>query len=308
MYCKFCFLSHEHLSSTHRSGWLYVDSYLRQFHNPYGIDFLMWGDKFFKDPIILKRKWAGFIHNVVSYPDEYPAKYSNKIHPLNELVKKQWFIESCLNCVCLFVFCEYAANYLRKYLTCPIVVVTHPSIDYEKHFDYNSFLKCKNVCHIGQWMRKYHSFLELNTQLKKIFVKVNGFEKDYEEMLRYTTANTNDICYLSRLSNSEYDNLLTSSVVFLDLYDVCACNTVIECIMTNTPILLKHLPANIEYLGNDYPFFFRDIEEANCKVNNLELIEKTHVYLKNKNKEIFNIDNLVESIFENCKQVKSFKM
>ena len=58
--------------------------------------------------------------------------------------------------------------------------------------------------------------------------------------------------------------------------------------MNNTPILVNsNNPSSIEYLGIDYPFYFTNLEEAQSKLDNIELITKTHYYLKNMDKTQF---------------------
>ena len=58
---------------------------------------------------------------------------------------------------------------------------------------------------------------------------------------------------MEHLSDSAYDELLSDIVVFLNLIDASAVNTVIECIVRNTPLIINRLPAIVEILGEDYP-------------------------------------------------------
>lgn len=82
---------------------------------------------------------------------------------------------------------------------------------------------------------------------------------------------------LETISNEDYDVLLTSSVVLIDLYEASAVNTVIECIARNTPILVNRHPAIVEYLGSDYPLYF---ESNNFnEIPNRDQIIKAHEYL-----------------------------
>ena len=56
-------------------------------------------------------------------------------------------------------------------------------------------------------------------------------------------------------------------------------NAVIECIARGTPLLINKQPATVEYLGEEYPFYFDNLEEASKKSKDYVLIEKTHHYL-----------------------------
>ena len=84
-----------------------------------------------------------------------------------------------------------------------------------------------------------------------------------------------------RLDNTEYDQILSGSVVFLDLIDCSASNTIVECIARQTPILIRRLDPVVEYLGEEYPLYFTDLGE----IPNLltpERVCKARVYLKSR--------------------------
>ena len=103
---------------------------------------------------------------------------------------------------------------------------------------------------------------------------------------------------LPRAPDYEYDILLSENIVFFDFYDISASNLVVECIVRNTPILIKKHPATIEYLGNEYPFFFETLEEANAKANDMELINRTHEYMKTEiDVHKFTAESFVSSFF-----------
>jgi hypothetical protein len=67
---------------------------------------------------------------------------------------------------------------------------------------------------------------------------------------------------ITNLDNDAYDLLLTKHVVFLDLVDCSAANTVIECIVRNTVIVVNRHPALEELLGATYPGFYDSMYEA----------------------------------------------
>ena len=66
----------------------------------------------------------------------------------------------------------------------------------------------------------------------------------------------------------------------MDVYTCSASNSVIEAIARATPILAPPIPPVIEYLGREYPFYFTHPEEAVQKAFDMDLILKTHNYLK----------------------------
>lgn len=79
--------------------------------------------------------------------------------------------------------------------------------------------------------------------------------------------------------NAEYDELLSRNLVYLDLHDASANNAVVECIARATPLLVNRLPAVVEYLGADYPFYFDSLQEAAEKALDFELVRRSHEYL-----------------------------
>lgn len=111
----------------------------------------------------------------------------------------------------------------------------------------------------------------------------------------------------NNLDNNKYDELLTENIVFLNLIDCSASNTVIECIVRNTPLLINPHPAIIELLGTDYPFYYNTLEEANTKINDILLIKETYTYLSLLPKDQYTIDYFLESII-NSNIYKNIKL
>ncbi|MDD1443928.1 hypothetical protein MEO93_27020 [Dolichospermum sp. ST_sed3] len=102
---------------------------------------------------------------------------------------------------------------------------------------------------------------------------------------------------IDKLANDDYDKLLTNSVVFLNLVDVSAANTIIECIVRETPILVNRHPALEEYLGKDYPLFYDDLNSVSDILNKDKIME-THLYLKNKDKDFLKIENFLSELIK----------
>ena len=81
------------------------------------------------------------------------------------------------------------------------------------------------------------------------------------------------------LSNEEFDLLLSKNVVFVDMIAASANNAIIDCITRATPLLINPLPSVQEYLGKDYPFYFRSMSEAEEKLRDEGLIRAAHIHL-----------------------------
>lgn len=104
------------------------------------------------------------------------------------------------------------------------------------------------------------------------------------------------VVLIDHLTNTEYDILLTKNIVFLRLIDASAVNTIIECVVRNTPILVNKHPAVIEILGADYPLFYDDIVDAGYKAGNLDLIKAAWYYLEAMEKTKFTMNYFIKTL------------
>ena len=141
----------------------------------------------------------------------------------------------------------------------------------------------------------------------------NGIIKEYFENGKIKSINNylNDKSVIIKmyLSNQEYDNLLCKNIVLLDVFNSSANNTVLECIVRNTPLIVNNHPAIIEYLGENYPLYFNSIDDLNNIINDNNLnskIKEAHLYLVSMNKEKFTIKYFCEA-FNNILQELSKK-
>lgn len=282
--------------SHHRSGWRLAANALRELHDPTGIKFFDWADALFRDNKVVEEPWIGIIHNVINYPShEYKHKYGHGIYCLSTLKSCPVWSQNLKRCRGLFTLSNYTADYLRNLCDIMVVPVIHPTTEVKQKFDFELFMRDPKVITLGQWMRRYQSIYRLNTTWPKIVVKSgNGWEADYQEMIR-RGGKMSAVKILDYLPNDQYDKMLTSSVIFLDLYDCAACNVILECVIRNTPILINKLPTIEEYIGSDYPLFYNNLEEAATLLNEKSLLAATE-YLKHKDKTIFSSEYFRDSI------------
>jgi Polysaccharide pyruvyl transferase len=115
--------------------------------------------------------------------------------------------------------------------------------------------------------------------------------------------NYESVAAISTLNNEEYDLLLSKTVVFLHLEDASAVNTVIECIMRNTPIIVNKLPAVVEYLGDEYPLYYNASDLSEIERFTLADIRRAHEYLYKMNKKEYYIDTFLEGIRKILKEI-----
>jgi hypothetical protein len=266
-------------------------SCLEPFNDESGILFDGWLDNTFGYSVDEKKKaeiipykesWVGFIHSSVSL-----CPFMNGYATIDTIIRSPEFIASLGSCKGIFTLSEYLAAYVRDKLPPEIKVVSlkHPTEFSSVKFDIDRFLAERKVVHIGGWLRKITSFLRLKGgSVKKILLLSHGTLRSLrEEMIFYRDVqwDLSGIDARPRLSDQDYDDLLGESIVFIHLCDSSATNTIIECIVRNTPILVNHSAPVAEYLGSDYPFYYSCIEEADEKLQNEGLIRSTHEYLLN---------------------------
>jgi hypothetical protein len=101
-----------------------------------------------------------------------------------------------------------------------------------------------------------------------------------------------DIKVITFLENNDYDLLLMKNIVFINLIDASAVNTIIECIVRHTPIFVNRLPATEEALGALYPLFYNDISEVTNMLN-INKITEGYNYLYKMNKDKFKIETFL---------------
>ena len=115
--------------------------------------------------------------------------------------------------------------------------------------------------------------------------------KYVQGMLRSLHDTEKSVKVLPLCDDEAYDKLLAENIVFLCLLDASAVNTVLECIVRNTPIVINRLPALEEFLGLDYPLFYEDFHEAADLIGDMETIRRGHHHLKGLDKQIFTLDS-----------------
>lgn len=109
-------------------------------------------------------------------------------------------------------------------------------------------------------------------------------------LVQMIDSNHQSVQVIDFLTNEEYDKILSQNIVFINLVDASAVNTVIECIIRATPIVVNRLPAIEEYLGVDYPLYYDNLLEAQEILNDFDKLKAGHQYLANLDSDRFNIN------------------
>lgn len=313
-----CFLrSQTFKTGIHRHGWNRVlQELINKYHHDeasVGVDDFLEFSFFSHDSKIRSVfpydfKWVGFVHHPCNVSFPFDVKYGTPA-----LFAQKDFQDSLANCVGLFTLSERLREDCKvlldktQYKHIKINSLKYPTDLSQKQFSYKAFEKEKKVVCLGWWLRKFESLFKLQTSMPKFFClgssewakgQYNLCMKLYKEKrdsLYKIKLPEPDATIMPTLSNDNYDNMLASSVVFLDLIDTSANTSIIECIASSTPVLVNPLPAVIEYLGPKYPFYYDSIEEASQKINNKELIIETHEYLLAMDKSNFKYSTFISN-------------
>ena len=293
------------LTTEHRGGWNIVKQGLNNFVNTYsdilfidGVEaHFLWDDK-----TVIDKKWFGFIHLTPITP-----AYLYNILNLHYLFELDIFKSSLKNCLFLLTLSSYITEFLKQKLNecglnIRVITILHPTDMVCPKFTLDNYNNNSNkhIIQIGQQLRKVTSIFRLNTKLNRIWLtgfkdmnRIKNILLNEAKVFNYKDINYDivDMKYLN--SFDEYDKLLSKNIVFIDLFDAGANNTVVECIARNTPIIVNKIPGVVEYLGEEYPLYFTNLDNIDSLLT-YENIEKTYYYLKNLNKEFLDVNNFVK--------------
>jgi polysaccharide pyruvyl transferase WcaK-like protein len=106
----------------------------------------------------------------------------------------------------------------------------------------------------------------------------------YKHFLEDISSQLNSVEILSSITNKEYDHLLTQNIIYIYLVDASAINTVLECAIRQTPIVINKHPAVVEILGKKYPLYLKnDNDHVHVSFKD---IKRAHLYLKKRHHKI----------------------
>lgn len=299
---------------THRSGWSFAVNSLRSLHSDAGVKFEGFLERPFhwekykniKNNVIpLKIPWVGVIHNPM-ISDNVKSDLFSTTKLFNSIV----FQKSLENCKGLYVLSEDLKEKIKHKVGNVIVEFCyHPTEIPQNTFTMEKFNLNSNkmIVSLGSWARRFLTIFLLSSpdNLKKAMIEPSGLTTEKfrhllsieKSELGSTTTLNDSIEMISYQDSKSYDDLLSKNIMFMDFYDISASNLIIECIVRNTPVLVKKHKAVIDYLGQEYPFYFESVQEASDKINNKNLIEQTHNYLTSlKTKKFLTEDYFLNSI------------
>ena len=297
----------------HRGGWntvitnLINNNFYSNYSNNYFIDiieeYFLWRTDF-----NLTNKWCGIIHLT-------PTKisYLNNCN-IDNIFSNKNFINSLKYCFAIFTLSNYMKNYLieefkKRSIQVPVFSLKHPIDMNVPLFNLTKYIENtdKKIIQVGQQLRKVSSIYKLNESkicnVHKLLWLTGTKNINYiTNLLQYEINYYNykidmtkvEIKYIK--DYNEYDELLSCNIVFINLHDASANNTIIECIVRNTPIIVNRLPAVIEYLGSEYPLYYDSIDQVE-ELLTIENITKGYNYLSSMNKSDLSFDSFNKLLF-----------
>jgi len=238
--------------------------------------------------------WCGFVHCTPKVSELF------KKCDLRNLVVNPLFLSDLKSCMVLFTLSEYISNFLRENIPNPpkIVTLAHPVEPCAAMFTLAKYTANpdKHLIQIGQQLRIVSSIFKINPKgFKRLWLTGMPDMTRCIQMLRkeHVEKFNLDMIYYTK-TFEEYDALLEKNIVFIDLYDSAANNSVLECIVRNTPIIVNRTPGVLEYLGAEYPLYFETLDEL-AELLTIENIKVAYDYLCAMDKSRFSMDYFVKS-------------
>ena len=228
---------------------------------------------------ILEEPWIGFVHdvpqnNLLNYPD------------LEHMVIDECFVKSLPYCQGLFAMSHVVQEYLKQKLEekIPVAKICYPitPLPDNKIFNWTFFDLSSKVLSLPTFFQNCQAIYNLRVPADYQKILLKPPHDDFKQLKKdeVTLAINGSVFIKDSLTDEEYDDLLRSSIVFLNLYDSTISTTVIECIGRNTPLVVNRLPGLEEYLGVDYPLFYDTIEEAADIMHDKDKLIAATTYLK----------------------------
>jgi hypothetical protein len=188
--------------------------------------------------------------------------------------------------------------------------LVHPTEIPPVRFEWSRYVRNPEpkLVQVGWWLRRFRSIYELpvsRLQRAVLTPVLPEREADFQSAVaRDTSRESKGLAAESPVLNLPYqsadgfDELLAENIVFLHLYDSVCNNTLVECIVRETPVLVNPLPSVVEYLGPEYPFYFATLAEAGKKAEDGASVRAAHEYLRALPKHSFSAEHFRLSLAE----------
>ena len=261
-----------------------------------GITFISSVERFFafgpsRSVSALGVPWIGVVHFVGELPVP-PYRYVEDT--LEGVVTLPSFQRSLPHCLMLIAMSETSARQLRPLVAgVSVHVLMHPLPEITRPFELREFERARSTRRlvlVGAQYRMIRTIWALQTRYPRLWLPGRGRRVSHKLFERFVlpklpSARYEDVNVTFVDSWDEYDHILRSSVVVIDLVGASANNAVLECIAAHIPCFIRRLSAVEEYIGPGYPNFFDEVGQLEQTLNDASLlqqrVEAGHRYLRN---------------------------
>ncbi len=292
----------------HRSGWKYVMDLLEPYHCEHGVIVDGFIDATFgfraqqcrdAEVVPYQQAWVGFWHHPPTMPPWYPFNEQDILPEC--IIQKEAFQASLPFCQGVYTFSEYLAKYLRGKIEVPIEVLYHPTEFPATTFDFDAFTAKKQMVQVGNWIRRLATFYRFEAPgYDKIHLLGDAGATRLKLELEHCPDDEfidDEVNLLSFVEDEMYDTFLSESIVFVDLFDSSVNNVLLECMARNTPLLINRIEPVVEYLGEEYPFYYTCPDDIIRKIADQGLVYATSQYLQScDTKERLTADFFISSL------------
>jgi len=241
---------------THFYGWRFViNEFKKQTKLISGAPvFDAWVDSFFDtrgQSILLKNnKWVGVLHGIAS---------NVRKNYLDNFFASDIYSQSKDNCLLLLTTSSHTRDYCLEKVDKPVKTLLFPKPDTGHRFNLDAYLNYPQLRHSGFFGRNIKKFISFSSSIQKIIYSDNLYRT--KQYLNHLSDNQSIIFHSKWLKPHEYIDKFTSSIGY-SFYDDCSASTsILEHIVTHTPVLVNKIPPIVEYLGEDYPMYLNDLPD-----------------------------------------------
>lgn len=239
--------------------------------------YFLWGDspgeRCSWDFSPIREHWVGVLH----VPPLTPKWAGNQFSELHFLPEWRQSLEKCR---ALIALSDYMAADLRAlYPAISVYSLLHPVQPFGCRFSWAALEADPKVVLVGYWLRRHHQFYRWRAPLPKLHLlkrySAELMERELEAIGQLSRQERSSVQQRHFLPAEQFDALLSSSIVYLGLYETSGNNAVTECIAMGTPFIADRHPAIEEYVGADYPLLMAPGELES--LGRAELLERARL-------------------------------
>ncbi|NDE16640.1 glycosyltransferase family 1 protein [bacterium] len=314
----------DHGVQHHRSGFNAItdalSAWMNAEDNDDSVSFFGYADTdiLHKNKTLYGRPWVGMFHMNRLPTTANAWRQAASLHCLTN--PSMGIVRAFQNCRGIFALSEAHAEEVRETIreleagaecnfNIPIDVLYLPNAHPKtfRPFSFSNFIAKPRLVHIGFQYRRLTSIYRI--RVPKDFRKItlhfehprrNEFLQDeVDHFGPLTPEQEASVESWSFLRPEEYDELLSSAVIFLHLFNASSNNTVCECLLNGTPLVVNRLPSLEEYMGRDYPLFYDRLQDVEALLSDASRISAASEHLLARNyRERFSAEVFKKTILE----------